>query len=200
MRFFKKNPEVLSKAICVNGKMVNNDTVLCGDEFIKFANPSTFPGKPPRLVEVSFDSLSDGERGQAKIFADERVGRPPRSLGVVKSKDFFVQEDGSIDIPSSPSSSSDKGRSRNLPLQTEVPPKKTIPKLSEAYSEIGLIEAFPGITDRNSKEILSRFETVKDLAGASNARLRKAGVQPNFFERIRKKATSEYNNAKKALE
>jgi len=50
MRFYKKNTAI-DGTIFVNGKSFDNDTVVFGDEFAPFADPNTFPGIPPRLVE-----------------------------------------------------------------------------------------------------------------------------------------------------
>jgi hypothetical protein len=202
MRFFKKNPKI-DGLICVNGKMMDDTTVVCGDAFVMLADPSTFPGMLPRLVEVQFGDLSQEEQTQVKEFADEQASKPPRTLGVVTSENFLVH-DGAIDLknklaPLKSKLTAKKDKKEEEFPQKEVPPKKVLPVLAEQYPVVDFIEKFKGVTDKNARKILDAFETIDDLANASNAQFRKAGVQPNFYERLRKQAKGEAIKEKAAL-
>jgi hypothetical protein len=203
MRFFKKNPEIKSQ-ICVNGKMLDDSTVVCGEEFIAFANPATFPGTVTRLVEVQFGDLGEEEQAQVKDFADEQASKPPKTLGVVMSENFLVQSGGAVDLknrpaPLRPKLTSKKDKNKEGFVQKEVPPKKVLPVLAEQYSVVDFIEKFKGVTDKNARQILEAFKTIDDIANASNTQFRKVGVQPNFYERLRKQAKGEAIREKAAI-
>ena len=203
MRFFKKNPKI-DGLICVNGKMMDDTTVVCGDTFAIFADSSTFPGALPRLVEVQFGDLGEEERVQVKEFADEQASKPPKTLGVVMSENFLVQSGGAIDLknkpaPLRPKLTSKKDKNKEGFVQKEVPPKKVLPVLAEQYSVVDFIEKFKGVTDKNARQILEAFKTIDDIANASNAQFRKVGVQPNFYERLRKQAKGEAIREKAAI-
>lgn len=201
MRFYKKNPDVEGTPF-VCGKRMDDETIVCGEEFAPFADPKTFPGKPPKLVEVSIDVLNEKQKLMAKDVAIEQAERPPRHLGVVTSDSIAsgIKGTGPINIVESPTDMG-SGKNKKSSQAKVIPDKKKyeikdvftdkIPVLNTKYGETGLIDVFPGITERNVKKILSSFNNLLELTNASNADLRKAGVQPNFFDRVRKTAKDE---------
>lgn len=204
MRFYKKNPEVDGDPF-VCGRQIFDSTVVCGDEFSPFANPGTFPGRPPKLIEVAFEELTDAQKLEAKEIAVEQAGRPPRHLNAVTSANIATLKGKSdpIVIAKAPIDMGvdNKGAVRN-PVERitedkasdiEVTFQEKIPGISELYTRDEIVDTFPGITEKNVDGILSSFKTLEELAGASNASLRQAGIQPNFFDRVRRAATVEMN-------
>lgn len=212
MRFYKKNPEVAGEPF-VCGKQMTDDAVVCGEEFAPFADPKTFPGRPPKLVEVSFEDLSDDEKLSARGVAIEQASKPPRHLSTITSESVAPQagKNEPIKIVTSPV---DMGTKPKEPPKKPEPPKVSeerdeeiskafqdkMPDLSSMYDREGLVEVFPGITGKNATKVFKSFKNLEAMATASNAELRKAGIQPNFFDRVRKTAQAEikgYNTLKK---
>jgi len=184
MEFYKKNPKI-EGTITVQKVLLDDDMVVTGEEFRIFANPKTFPSIPVRLVAVDFDSLTETQKERAIQFAKERGQPAPRHLGVIKSENFELTRDGAFKIHSQP-----KKPSKQAPAPV-LPPKKAEPKLTQLYNLDEFIDIFPGITDRNARQVRRKFLTVKSLAEASNADLRAVGVRSNFFKRLRDRANLE---------
>lgn len=78
MKFYKRNPEI-KHSCTVQSVEMGEDTIVCGEEFAPFANPGTFPGRPPKLVVVPFEDLTDEQRIQVKGFADVQAKRPTKA-------------------------------------------------------------------------------------------------------------------------
>lgn len=215
MKFYKKNPEIELESFVVQGKLVTDETVLCGKEFAPFADPSTFPGWTPKLIEVEFSELTDGQRLEAKGIAEEQASRPPRHLGVITSEQIGKPPEGRIRIPSMPDVTQKQKAKASVPVEKQPgvkladnPPvpatedeiaevfNNELPKLSAMYGQDEMADVFPGVTARNAQTVLNSFLNLDELSSASNSELRKAGIRANFFDRLRRKASAE----KKAYE
>lgn len=97
MEFYKKNPKIEGN-ITIQGRLLTDDTVVCGDEFKPFADPKTFPGIPPRLIGVDFKSLTKDQQAQVQDFIADKKDLPPRHLGVIKSDQFTSIDGGSVKV------------------------------------------------------------------------------------------------------
>jgi hypothetical protein len=210
MKFYKKNPEIKLDNFVVQGKLVTDETILCGKEFARFADPSTFPGRIPKLVEVDFSELTDGQRLEAKGIAEEQASRPPRHLGVITSDNMGRLPAGRIRIPSIPDVTPKQKAKASAPVEKQPgvkladnPPipatedeiaevfDNELPKLSAMYGQEDMADVFPGVTSRNAQIVLNSFLNLDELSSASNSELRKAGIRANFFDRLRRKASAE---------
>ena len=196
MEFYRKNP-VIKDVIWVQGERVDDETVLAGDEFKPFSDPSTFPGVPPKLVKMEPEKLSPEQLGDASDLVKKQSERPPRHLGVIKSSQFAVTPECAVRVY--------EEMVRDIPVKADgavvvggqaekdsvaVVDGGVEKLLSELYSEQELIEAFPGITVKNASKVLSSFKLLPDLARASNVDLKMAGVQPSYYRRVRRVATN----------
>jgi len=189
MEFYKKNPEIKGN-ITIQGKLLDDTTVVCGEEFDIFADPTTFPGKPVKLVKVEFNKLKGEEKGQVEEFSKERHSKPPKHLGVVMSSQFDVTNEGDMKPRPEMIKKEKPKPPAPLPLEEEVKKslKKESPPIGEAYSIQELIDVFPGITEVNAGSVIEKKMTLKGLSEASNSSLRRMGIAPSFFGRLRTKA------------
>jgi hypothetical protein len=214
MKFYVKNPEI-EHDVTVQGKNMGKDTVVCGEEFAPFADPGTFPGWTPKLVEVSFEKLTEAQRLQARGVAEEQTKKPPRHLGVITSENISHPE-GKLKISAAgppdvtkkdkakakvepPEQPGLRGPEKDKPDQDKPVTKeeiiktfdKGLPRLTEMYSTGEFAEIFPGVTPKNAVKVMKSFLSLDELATASNVELRKTGIRANFFDRLRKKAGHE---------
>jgi ERCC4-type nuclease len=68
-------------------------------------------------------------------------------------------------------------------------PDKFEPKLlAELYTHGSLADEFPGVTEKNAKKVLKSKLTLAGLSEADNASLRKMGISPSFYGRLREHA------------
>jgi hypothetical protein len=225
MKFYKRNPEVKHE-FTLQGIVMNEDTVVCGEEFAPFADPKTFPGKSPKLIVVTFESLTDDQRFQVKGFSDKQAMKPPRHLGVITSDAFHLHGESKFKISHVPDIAKDRKKQLEEAKAIETPevrgPEKNLdlgrvrygkektteqeiieemmgdamPELKKMYSAKTLVELFPGVTEKNVLKIFENFRDLDDLSKAANAELRRSGMQPNYFGRVRARALAE----KKAYE
>jgi len=200
MEFYKKNPSI-NGVIVVRGVSMNDDTVVCGGDFEMFADPMTFPGKPPKLVRVDISELTDEQKEQVAEFISDQRKKPPRHLGVTKSSDFSMNSFGDLKIKSNPSvdrklekrlekeqfikKETTKDSPMDIVRKQEEPRVKSI---ADQYSPMELVEALPGVTKRNAKNIIEKVKTMGDLSMLSNVGLRSLGITPPFYKKLRKKA------------
>lgn len=210
MKFFKRNPSInFIPTVC--GYFMNESMVVCGDEFEPFADPGTFPGWTPSLVEISFDAMSDPEKDSAKKVAFDIASRPPRhlsmtsssSIGTIKPIDETVKVvTPTVQIGNVSIATGNKGQfvveSSHVdgvdakPIVDPVMEAVTkIPPLSKMYTRESLISTFSGITEKNADAVMGKIGTIKDLAEASNTLLRSVGVSANKVNSIRGTARSE---------
>lgn len=208
MEFYKKNPEIPG-TIFVQGEAIDDEKVVCGEKFKPFADPNTFPGRPPKLVKVEGKELNRGQIDDVQKQAKKQANEPPKHLGVIKSAQFVVnKETGEAKLKAEPK------------LPPEAKPKKVVEpepkeevelgeeaeakeeaepvieeqkskgsrKISEMYSTEDIVEVFPGITDKNADQFSKKFSTLMDVVHASNVDLKKIGVPSNYFRRLRDKA------------
>lgn len=198
MEFYKKNPEIKG-SITVQGKLIDDDTVVSGEQFKVFADPKTFPGTTVRLVRVEFKDLSQRQKDQVQDFIAEQKGLPPRHLGVIKSDAFKATDGGNVKVVDTAAVTPTSTRAvRSEPVPPKEPerpreplvdPSKEKPKLvSEMFTHQTFAETFPGITEKNAKKALKQTTTLEALANADNATLRKMGISPSFYGRLREKA------------
>lgn len=226
MKFYKRNPEV-EHEFTLQGIVMDKDTIVCGEEFAPFADPKTFPGKPPKLVVVAFESLTDDQRVQVRGFADKQAMKPPRHLGIITSDAFHSPGESKFKISNVPDIAEERERQLEEARPIETPevrgPEKNLdlgrvrygeqnqtaeqeaieemmgdklPELKKMYSPKAMVELFPGVTEKNVSKILENFQDLEELAHAANAELRRAGMPPNYFGRVRARALAE----KKAYE
>jgi hypothetical protein len=71
-----------------------------------------------------------------------------------------------------------------------------LPELKKMYSPKAMVDLFPGVTEKNVSKILENFRNLDELSKAANAELRRSGLPPNYFGRVRARAIAE----KKAYE
>jgi len=185
MDFYKKNP-VIKGTIYVQGKEMNDDTVVCGEEFRMFADPATFPNVPVRLVRVDFNALNADQVAQVQGLSKEQAARPPRHLPPIMSEQFSVSSMGELKpIP--------KVEEKKDVIAEKKAEKLVVSKadksLTEVFTMAEFINAFPGVTEENAENILAKFKTLRDFANATNVDLRTVGVRSNFFVRLRNAAT-----------
>jgi hypothetical protein len=221
MKFYKRNPEV-EHEFTLQGIVMDEDTVVCGEEFAPFADPHTFPGRPPKLIVVSFESLTDNQKLQVKGFADKQAARPPRHLGIIKSDMIHTPGESKFKISNVPDISKErkkklaeakaiktpevKGPEQNLDLgrirygrngkttEQEIIEEMmgdSLPELKKMYSPTKMVEVFPGVTEKNVSKILENFRDLDELSKAANAELRRSGMPPNYFGRVRARAIAE---------
>jgi hypothetical protein len=225
MKFYKRNPEV-EHEFTLQGIVMDEDTVVCGEEFAPFADPKTFPGRPPKLIVVAFESLTDDQKFQVKGFADNQAVKPPRHLGVITSDAFHSPGESKFKISNVPDIAEERrkqlekakpidtpevrGPEKNLDLgRVRYGKEKTteqeiieemmgdaLPELKKMYSPKAMVELFPGVTEKNVSKILENFRDLDELSKAANAELRRSGMPPNYFGRVRARALAE----KKAYE
>lgn len=224
MKFYKKNPAI-SGPVTVQGIPLAVDTVICGEEYAPFADPSTFPGWTPKLVVIPFEELNKKQLSGVQKQVAEKANRPPRHLGVTTSESIRI--DGkTLHIPSIPDVTKDvaEKRSENVRkpdselLHQKVPERnledsrdsakeekdflaeklcEKLPSLRAMYTREMALDTFPGVTERNVDIFLDTFVDLEELAKASKVDLRKAGVTPKFAGRLQKRARFELENRKK---
>lgn len=205
MEFYKKNPEIKG-TIFVQGEEMDDEKVVCGEKFRPFADPNTFPGKPPKLVKTELESLDSKQITDVKNQAKAEAEKPPKHLGVIKSSQFDVTKDtGEVRIEHK-SELPDKeilpdmeseGLEEINPMKVEkakdvklVSDSDLASKtLKEIYTVEQIIEVFPGITDKNAEAFVKAFDKVHDVSVASNVDLRRIGVPSNYFRRLRDRAS-----------
>jgi len=189
MEFYKKNPKIEGN-ITVQGEAMDDDRVVCGKDFKMFADPATFPGMLPRLVTVDFDKLTDSQKEQARAFAIAQGEKPPKHLGVIKSDDFLTTDAGEVQVVKKPVPL--KRVEPKVPEKSEAkisdPRPQKVKTINDMYSPQAFVELMPGVTDGNVKKVFNQATTLADLSQASNVQLRKMGVSPSFYGRLRDKA------------
>jgi len=195
MRFFKKNPKIEGD-ICVCGKPFSDDTVVFGEEFAPFADPKTFPGMEPRLVECQMNEIQGEKLDNLKAFETSRVPEPPRHSGGTTTANFHMEGEGAkIDILApirtavapTPKPVEDTPKVEEI-LKRSVVDEEKIPKvklISELYSPSSMASECPGVNESSASKIIAKFKTLEDLASASNVDLRTAGIRSNYFNKVR---------------
>jgi hypothetical protein len=209
MNLYKKNPKIKG-SFFLQGELVDDDTVLAGEKWEMFADPSTFPGRPPKLVKQEFNDLSHDERKVVSELPADTGKIPPRHIGPTTSAAFELDTVGDLKIKSNVTQEKRSGQTgairvvpgpneEELALERadEVVEELTPPKskskeivLDEAYTKATLTEALPGVTKSNVGKVFRGFRTMKELARAGNSDLAKVGVRSNFFIRLREAATN----------
>jgi len=181
MNVYKKNPEIKGN-ISVQGKTFDDETIVVGGIWEKFADPNTFPGIPPRLVRAEFNDLTKKQQEFIKhLVPDEEK---PKHLGPTTTKNFDVVDSGKAAVVKQETT---KKENKPEPVKEVKLPEK--PKtLDEMFSLEEFIDVFPGVTEKNAKKVLDSFATLDSIIEAGNADLRKAGITPSFYARVRKTA------------
>lgn len=201
MNLYQKNPEIKG-TICVNGKLIDDDSIVFGKDFDMFANPKTFPGQTVLLVRVEFDKLSKEQQEKLKVFESELKPKPPRHMGAITTANFKNQGDGTVKLSNKPEVIAPPKKveaAKEVVEEKKEPEKKTVEQMiqdeenapvniDEVFSPSEFVDDFAGITEGNVGKVMKSFKTFNDLAGASNTDLRKVGVRSNFFGRVRERA------------
>jgi len=205
MEFYKKNPEIKG-TIFVQGEEIDDEKVVCGEKFRIFADPSTFPGKPPKLVKTELESLDSKQISDVKKQVKEEAAKPPRHLGVIKSTQFDITRDtGEMRLENRPERPNEAVLAKlEAEVEEEIIPEKVekveevklisesdlaSKTLKEIYTVEQIIDVFPGITDKNAEAFMNMFDKVHDVSVASNVDLRRLGVPSNYFRRLRDRAS-----------
>lgn len=183
MNLYRKNPEIKG-TICVQGQVLDDDDVVFGNEFERFADPNTFPGITPRLMRIEFKDLSKGQKEKLKGFEDQLQPKPPKHLGVITTANFRSSDEGVEVAKAKPVSVFPKEEPKTVEKIVEEEEKVPI-RIDELFSEAEFIENFHGITEANAKRVLAKFSTIESLAKARNTELRQTGIRSNFFGRVR---------------
>lgn len=206
MRFYKKNPNV-EGTVFVCGKPIDDKAVVFGEEFAPFADPRTFPGIEPRLVECQVDEIKGDKLDSLKDFEKSKEPERPRHAGPTTTANFHMEGDGArVDMndamrtavaptpapaPTSVSSSIQGGSSEKKAAESSDPKslqeeKAVKPKLiSELFSPISMAEHCPGIGESTAAKIIDKFSTMDELANAGNVELRALGVRSQHFNKVR---------------
>jgi hypothetical protein len=200
MNLYKKNPKI-EGVIWIQGQEVDGDTILVGEEYEVFADPMTFPGRPPKLVKVEFSKLSSAKQREIEDMSMEVAKKPPKHLGVVKT-DSIRMADGDYKIsnkpitkPAKPVVSMKADASKKVAPKVKPENVEYVVILKESFTRDELIDSLPGITESNVKGVLDKFETLEELAKADNVSLKSAGIRSNFFTRVRETAAEMLRNA-----
>jgi len=205
MNLYGKNPKI-EGTICIQGKTLDDDSIVFGKEFDMFADPRTFPDIEVKLVRVSFNDLTDTQKMKLQGFEGQLQPKPPRHLGPSTTANFKNAGDGSVKMAAKPE--------KFIPPPQEVveapkvvetvevkePEVKSTAqviqdeenepvRIDEFFSNAEFVDDFAGITDANVEKVLEKFETLDDLVSASNTDLRASGIRSNFFGRVRDRAT-----------
>jgi hypothetical protein len=211
MIIYVKNPDRKEEAVGCCGVYFDKDTAVFGDKFLPFTDPTTFPGKIPMLKICSFDDLTPEQRNSFEKFRDDYKEPPPKHLGLITTQNFKTYDDGARVIISTNNVSHDAPKPEPLkddPVaieeqKNEIENEKDVSeekkklanqqmfveedtgvKLND-YSPNDLVRLLPGITSRNVNSLLKHVDTMEDLTETSNIVLRKVGVRPNYFDRLR---------------
>jgi hypothetical protein len=182
MEFYKKNPAIKG-TIWVQGKEVGDNDVVCGEEFRLFADPSTFPGIPVRLIKTEFGSLNQEQVKQVQNLSKEIAERPPRHLPPIMSDQISMTSGGEVKIIEPIIEKKNDNAVEKTQVKLVV--SKADKPLTEVFSFDEFVGTFSGITEGNAENILNKFKTMRDFAKATNVELRTAGVKSNFFSRLR---------------
>jgi len=173
----------------LQGQEINDSTVLMGEKWEMFANPATFPGVPPKLVKVEFGSLSLEERMKVQNTPEEV--EKPRHAGVIKSD--FIKEPKVENAVVVPVVSLIKTGDKKIDPESAVVKKEVelqqqqsqVHKITDVYEISYFIKDFPGITEKNVKKVLEKFQTIEDLLNSNNSDLSQVGVRTKYFGNIR---------------
>lgn len=194
MEFFIKNPKIEQEVVYVQGQKVDAEAALAGDEFAPFANPKTFPGQEPKLLRVPFEKLSPAQVEKVRHLVNEQAQKSPKHMGVIRSSQFMVKDTGGIQVKEEAKVSSGALQEKPIPKASKGKPialHLTVPKKERALADVltpeEMIDAFPGITEKNVKKVFKQFKTLEAMSQGSNSEFTKAGVQSNFIRRIRDK-------------
>jgi len=199
MNLYKKNPEI-EGTVCVNGELMDDDSIVFGKDFEMFADPKTFPGQKVILVRVDFNKLDEKQMAKLQQFEVGRHPKPPRHMGPITTANFKNAGDGSVKMSNKPDKVTPPKAPEPVTEKKKEPEKKTVEeiiqdeesepvKIDEVFSQPEFVEDFAGVTDGNVKKVLKKFKTFDELAKASNTDLRAAGVRSNFFGRVRDRAS-----------
>jgi len=191
MNLYKKNP-VIKGDICVNGEMLDDNRVVAGAEFDVFSDGASSPDGVPRLVRVNPDVAGIEAVKEAQELVQKKASEPPRHLGVITSAAFSAANDGSVVINVAREEQIIKEEvkeevKKEVKEEVKEEVKKEVKEevdLVSNYDELSL-RALPGVTDGNSNKVLKIFPSLKTLSMASNADLKRAGVNSNFYKRLR---------------
>lgn len=191
MDCYKKNPEIEGN-ITVQGKLLTDDTVVCGEEFKPFADPKTFPGKPVKLIKVEYQDIDTKQKKDVADLVKEQANKPPKHLGVIRSENISATENGEVQVakpvPDVPELEAEKAKEKEK--TDDAPGKKQEVLIRDKYSEQDLLDLLPGVTDSNVARVLKYSTTLDAVVNASNTALRKMGIAPGYFGRLRDKAKS----------
>lgn len=187
MQFFKKNPEI-KWSITVQKVLLEDDTIVCGDEFAMFADPRTLPGSVVKLVSVDVKDLTEEQLKQVGQFSVEMSRRPPKHLPPTSSENFMTDKtSGDLQIIKAPTPKPVEKKITKEDIKEVVSDitGKTPKKLSELYSRKEIAEILPGVTEKNAKRVLDGICTLRDLSLSSNTKLRKVGIMPAYYKKAR---------------
>ena len=182
MEFYKKNPEIKGD-ITVQGKAIGDDTVVCGEEFKIFANPNTFPGKLVKLIKVDPEDINKKQKKEVDVLAKEQAEKPPKHLGVITSDNMSSEK--RPDVRAEPTIPDMQGKMKEEDEKKEG--KKEF-LIRDKYSSQEMLETFPGVTEANVEKVLKYATTLERIVESSNSALRKMGIAPGYFSRLRDKA------------
>lgn len=155
---------------------------------------------PPKHIGIiTSDAIHSPTIGESKVKISG-VSEPD----VTVERKAKIAELEPIETPEvrGPEKNDDLGRTRYGKGMTveqeaiEVLTGDKIPSLGEMYTVEEMIDTFPGVTDKNVSSVMDSFSDLEVLSTAANAELRRAGMPPNYFGRVRARAIAE----KKAYE
>lgn len=193
MRFYKRNPKI-KETVFVCGKAFEEDTVVFGDEFAPFADPNTFPGIEPRLVECQMGEIQGDKLAKLKEYESDKVPERPRHSGGTTTANFHMGDEGArIDIvapirtavapsPVPQATQQEPSQEPSAVDEAKAPQRKS---LSEMFEPVAMAEACPGVNASSAAKIIAKFKWPQDLANASNVDLRATGVRSNYFSKVR---------------
>lgn len=196
MNLYRKNPEIKG-AICVQGQTVDDDDIVFGNEFERFADPNTFPGIPVRLVRIEFQKLNPEQREKLRGFENQLQPKPPKHLGVITTANFRSSDEG-VEVAKAKPASIFPKEVEPKTVETTIEEEEKAPvRIDELFSEVEFIDNFHGVTETNVKKVLKKFSTIEGLAKARNTELRQTGIRSNFFGRVRDCAKGILNELEK---
>lgn len=196
MNCFKKNPKIEGDFVWVQGKKIGKGEgateVVCGEEYKPFANPNTFPGRLPKLINVSVNDLTTKEKDDAAKSIKEQAEKPPRHLGVIKSDQIGKNlKGGGKDGDQMMKISSQKDVTPEVKAKVEDQTQELKGKVKIFGKDIAreeVISIFPGVTAKNVDKFIDQFKTAEEVVAASNVDMKKSGVAATYFRRLREKA------------